>query len=652
MKPSATRRISTGVLAAVLVAAAALAYAGSLAGPFVFDDLDSIVANPTIRQLWPLGPVLSPPYAEGQTVGGRPVLNLSLAVNYALGGTRVSGYHAANLLIHVLAGLTLLGIARRTFRRLGGSAADRADLLGLAIALLWTVHPLQTEAVTYVIQRAESLAGLFYLLTLYAFIRGAEAEERGGLGASLAWFALSWLACLLGMGTKEVMASAPVIVLLYDRTFLSGSLVKAWRRHRGILAGLAATWLLLARLILDAHGRGGTVGGEVAVSWAAYLLTQGPAILHYLRLAFWPHPLVFDYGATWLTVGQAAPAVAVVLLLLAATFSWLWRRTAGGFLAAWFFAVLAPTSLVPGIRQTLAEHRMYLALAPLLAGVVGGIGLWPGWSGRGAARIGGGLLVAVGGVLAWLTFSRNEAYRTDLALWTDTVARRPGNPYAHNDLGQALRSRGRTAEAAIQFEEALRLKPDLPEAANNLGNIRWEEGRRPEAVALYRRALSLRPRYAEAENNLGVADTALGRLDDAIAEFDSALAIEPGYAEAGFNRGVALAAAGRLAEAVAAYETALVWRPDFPEARLNLGVALARGGRVGDALVQFREVIRERPDYADAHLDAANALVYAGQLAEAAAEYQATLRLRPGDEAARTRLARVQAALAAGGRAP
>ena len=156
--------------APLLIALAGLAaYANSFSGSFVFDDADSIAENPTIRRLWPPGAALSPP-GGGITVSGRPFLNLTLACNYALGGTNVSGYHAANLAIHVLAGLVLFGIARRTLRS--------NPVLAFAIALIWTVHPLQTESVTYIVQRAESLMGLFYLLTLYCFIRGAGAGAR------------------------------------------------------------------------------------------------------------------------------------------------------------------------------------------------------------------------------------------------------------------------------------------------------------------------------------------------------------------------------------------------------------------------------------------------------------------------------------------
>jgi len=186
---------------------------------------------------------LSPPRWSGIT--GRQLINLSLAVNYAVGGTRVWGYHALNLAVHILAGLTLFGIVRRTLLqpRLRGRFGAAANGLALTTAVLWTVHPLQTESVTYIIQRCESMMGLFYLLTLYCFIRGA-ASQRPRL-----WYGLCVTACALGMACKEVMVSAPLMVLLYDRTFVSGSFRVAWRRHGRLLGALAGTWVLLGYLV-------------------------------------------------------------------------------------------------------------------------------------------------------------------------------------------------------------------------------------------------------------------------------------------------------------------------------------------------------------------------------------------------------------------
>ena len=267
----------------LIVLATATAFSNSFAGAFVFDDNLAIPENPTISRLWPLSKLLCPP-TSAATVAGRPLLNVSLAINHLISGYNVWSYHAANLLIHVLAALLLLGILRRTLllptmRESWGTAALP---IGFAVALLWAVHPLQTESVTYIVQRAESLMGLLYLLTLYCFLRGATSGsplplgEGPGVraaedtspdtlavlhdrphpsplpkGEGTPWYAASVLACLLGMATKEVMVSAPLIVFLYDRTFCAGSFREAWRWRYPYYLALASTWLLLAWLVLS-----------------------------------------------------------------------------------------------------------------------------------------------------------------------------------------------------------------------------------------------------------------------------------------------------------------------------------------------------------------------------------------------------------------
>ncbi len=326
----------------LVIAAALLAYYSSFTTPFIFDDLFSVSRNPSIHHLWPVWSALSPPV--NTFVGGRPVVNLSLAVNYALGGTRVWGYHAVNLAIHILAGLALYGIVRRTLlcpllRERFGASAMR---LAMAVAVLWTVHPLQTEAVTYISERCESLMGLFYLLTVYCFIRGTNAPRSSG------WFTLSVLACGLGMASKEVMVTAPVMVLVYDRTFVSGSFREAWTRHRRLYLGLAGTWLLLGWLMVGLHYR--DVGFGLGITGWAYALTECRVVIRYLWLALWPHPLVFDYGRVVAIrhIAAVAPSALILAVLAAGTLFELRRQPAFGFVGAWFFMILAPTSsLVP-----------------------------------------------------------------------------------------------------------------------------------------------------------------------------------------------------------------------------------------------------------------------------------------------------------------
>jgi len=589
------------------------AYAGSFSGAMLYDDLGSIVQNPAVHRLWPWAGL---PAGAGLTVSGRPVLQFSLALNYALGGDAVWGYHATNLAIHLLGGLILFGIARRTLDRIalgGGEATSCA----FAIALLWTVHPLQTESVSYIVQRAESLMGLFYLLTLYCFIRAvkedksgqpsfakASAGEKAARQASFGWFGLSWLACLFGMATKEVMVTAPLMALFYDRTFVAGTFREAWRRRRPYYAGLAATWLPLAVLVASTGGnRGGTAGFGVKVSGWAYGLTQFKAVAHYLRLSLWPHPLVFEYGTFWVRgAGDVVPYALPVLVLLAATLwalsrplgaeSGNWRPT--GFLGAWFFGILAPSSLTPGTLQMIVEHRMYLPLAAVIAGLVLGASALAGKLGL-AARPRLILLLAAAALLCCLTFRRNETYRDAVALWADTAAKRPDNAVAVYNLGVALDQAQRFPEACEQFSRAAQLRPDLADPRYDWGFALFQMGRMADAETQYRAALRIDPRSAVTHNGLGIVLAALRRQPEAVLEYQEALRIDPHYARARDNWGNALLQLGRLPEAAVQYGEAVRLDPDSFVAHYNLANVLFRLGRPDEAAAQYEDVLRLRP---------------------------------------------------------
>ena len=683
----------------VIVIAVGAAYANSLSAPFVFDDFLAITQNPTIRNLSRLGDVLSSPlFATGAT--GRPVVSLSLAINYALGGYNVTGYHVANTLFHALAALALFGIVRRTLLRptLRERFGPAALPLALAVALLWAVHPLLTESVTFVIQRSESLMGLFNLLTLYGFIRAVESP------APRRWEVFTVAACLLGMATKEVMVSAPLLVMLYDRTFVAGTFRAAWQARWKMYAGMAATWLLLAWLVAGSHSRGGSFGGGVS-SWD-YLLTQCRAIVMYLRLAFWPSPLVVDYGMTvvrslaevWLQAG-------LLVLLAAGTLVALRRRLAVGFLGCWFFAILAPSSsVVPLITQTMAEHRMYLPLAAVITLVV--LGAYR-WLGRRTLPV---VLVLAMGAGA-LTVARNRDYESNVKLWSVTVAEQPENPRAQSSLGCALAIAGRNDEALVHLAEAVRLKPDYAEPRYNLGNFLFRADRPAEALEQLEAAVRLRPTHFEAHFVLAGVLLRLGRTAEALDQFAATLKIRPDLAEARQMFADTLASEGRTAEALAQCEAGLRLQPDNaglqeelgnvlmrerrwavaaehfavavrlrPESaalQVALGGALGRSGRVEEAITHFQAaaalepdsvaahynlgsalfqerrfpeaaeqyatVVRLSPEFAEAHNNLGNALVQLGRLDEAQAQYEETLRLKPGFTPARNNLARLEA---------
>ncbi len=580
-------RLSVRTAAVLLVLAALATYANSLGGTWIFDDLASVLNNPSLRD-WRTA--FSPP-AGGLTVSGRPLLNASFAASYALSGPAPWGHHALNLLIHSLAGLTLLGLVRRTL--LLPSLASRWGPSALPLAfftsLLWTLHPLQTESVTYLVQRAESLMGLWFLLTLYATARSLTAPRP------LAWQAAAIVACLLGVATKEVIVVAPVLAWLHDRTFAAGSFRAAWQRRRALYVGLFATWIPLAALVLSTGGnRSGTTGFDIGIAPATHWLTQFEAVTRYLALSFWPHPLVFEYGLSRADdFATVAPFVLCVFPLLAAALWALWRRPALGFFGAWFFALLAPTSLTPSAVQTVVEHRMYLPLAAIVTVAVLGAHVWLG---RRALWIG----LAVALAFAVLTARRNRAYRSERTLWADTVAQRPANPAAHNGLAVAQLAAGDTPAALGHFAAAVRLAPDRADYLANYAGALARAGRTAEAITAYEAALRLAPRSAEAHANLALVLSEAFRPADALLHGETAVRLAPGYAPGHLNLGIALLRAGRAAEAAASLDLARRLDPASPEAHNTLGVALITLGRPAEAALHFEAALRLRPDYPQA----------------------------------------------------
>ena len=583
-----------------------VAYANSFRVPLLLDDLVAIQDNPTIRSLRDPAAVLLPSGAV--TTAGRPLLNLSLALNYAVGGAEVRGYHAVNLAIHLAAGLVLFGLVRRSLLLPGLRERWGATATGFAAATaaVWLVHPLHTSAVTYLSQRAESLAGLLYLLTLYGFVRAAGAEAARG------WLAVSVGSCWLALATKEIAVTAPVAVLLFDRALASASWGEALRRRAGYYGALAGGWVLLAALMVHSRLGARGVGFDQGLGVLAYAQTELVVVCRYLGLALWPHPLVFDYGPELRY--SAATAVLPALALVAAAGGFAvrqWRQARpAGLVAAMFFLLLAPTStVVPIAGQPMAESRMYLPLAAVTV-------LLAGWAWHRAGKWRGvavGLLV-VG--LAGLTHLRNRDYRSALSIWEDTIAKQPqssrgqynlslelakipgregeavervrqslklnpGDPQAHYHLGRlTLKQPGQAAAAAGHFAEAVRLRPTYADAHLELGNaLAAVPGRLEQALASYRRAIELKPEGAEAYSNLGTELVRLpGRTREAIGYFERAVALRPGFAEGRYNLGVAYFLSGNAAGAVRELEAALRLNPNLPNARRVLERARAQGG--------------------------------------------------------------------------
>ncbi len=579
-----------------LALAATIVFFNSLRNPFVIDDRYSIVSNASITRLTALGTVLG--RVANAPVGGRPLVNLSFALNYALGGLNPVGYHLLNLAIHIAAGLVLFGVVRRTLRLPGFGGEPAATGVAFASVLLWLIHPLQTEVMDYTTQRTESLMGLFYGLTVYSVIRAAH-ERR------VVWQWCAVASCACGMASKEVMVTAPVLVLLYDRLFLAGSFGAAWRLRKWLYVALFGTWFVLLGVNLH-NPRQASVGSFHDVYM--YVLNQGWAIIHYLQLAIWPRGLVIDYGPLRaLQLSQVLPQIAILTVLLAATAVAIPLWPAVGFLAVAFFVILLPTSsILPIVSEAAAERRMYLPLLPVLVGAVLGARSVLGrarqtrdWPRSAVNRIGWTLLFLVAFGYGVLTAQRNAEYRSERVLWQTVIERCP-HARAYAGLAFINDQEGNSESGDALYNEAIKAGDVNPQTRWNLAQSLAEKGDLAGAIEQYRQFVQLQPNSAEGHFALGHTLVAAGSTADAIPHLQRALELDPGLEDPHATLGVIALQGGDFSRAVSEFQAFLAIQPDDATVNKDLGLALMGEHRINEAIAAFRQALALDPTIEDA----------------------------------------------------
>ena len=591
----------------VLCLAVAACYANSLRGPFLLDD-----PRPGV----PLD------------YGRRALVSASFDLNRALTGEETWSFHVFNALVHLVCGLLLLGILRRTMARaVPDLDVGTRDGLAFVTTLLWLCHPLQTATVTYLSQRAEAMGACFYLAVVYAFLRSTSAARPW------TWQTLALVALALGFATKETIATAPLVLWLFDALFLAGGMRNALRIRRGFYALAALVTLGLAVRLIVPLLRVDSAGFELQQFGALeYARTQPGVLLHYLRLALWPHPLCFDYG--WPIAREVRDylpqTLAVATLLLASTLFYL-RGSWIGFAGAFFFLFLAPTSSFVPILDPAFEHRVYLPLVvPLLLVVAGGRWALARFSSPLARRLAPALACAAALALAALTIRRNQDYRSAVRMMQLTVECAPHHARARINLGEALMNEGRTEEAAAALSEALRIDPRDGFAYLNLGKAYVALEQVGRAVPLLQRAVEFveDPRFREA---LGHALFLQGDHAASAPQFEKALEQDPTNPFLHCRLAHALAQLERREEALAHFREALRLEPELQEAHLRLATLLLELGQPGEALQHSLRALEIAPNTAGELTALGRTFRANGRLDDAALAYREAVRLDPGE---------------------
>ncbi len=652
--PTFTRPLSRriGWRPLVIFALTVMSYASAATSPLLFDDQTSIVSNTSIRRLTPLQGPLSPP--RDTPVAGRPIVNLTFAINYATSGLGTRGYHVTNVFIHVFAAWLLLGVVRRGLRlpRVPPLLRDRADDLAFVCALLWALHPLNSEAVNYLTQRSESLMALFYLLTIYGSLRALDAgdTERPALRtpatstsrAEMRWTAIAIVACFAGMASKESMITAPLMVLLIDRILVFDSWKQALWPRRSLYAGLAASWVVLGAILWTVP-RTSAGFTSLSTSWN-YLLNQAQIVPRYLALALWPRSLVLDYGLPVpLTFGQVWLGFTFLAVLGALTIVVLWRWPKIGLLCAWFFITLAPaSSIIPVATEVGAERRMYLPLMALVLLAVLGVHTWlekRAGANRRSVAIG---LVAVISLLMIVGLQlRNREYSSPMTM-AQTIVQRWPNGRGHFLFASELIGAGRHDEAMAEFRESAKTYPG---ALFALGTELAGMGQLDEAardLEDFIKAQPGNPVVIPARELLSTMYLSQGKVDQAGDHLRQLLARVPNHAGARRMMGELKLKLNDPAGAVTEYQAALRVQPNHPEAMLNLGFALAALNRFDESATVLRELVVLTPQDPGPHLLLGRVLAVLKKFDEAESEFKTAVQLDPENRDARTNLESLQ----------
>jgi len=592
----------------------ALAYANSLHAEFEFDDYKSVVRHPAVRDISRISLSSFSPALTGQ----RPVTVLTFALNRRWAGLDVVPYHLTNLALHLLTVSLVYAFTRSTLRRAGYL---RPTGMALAITGLFALHPLHSEAVTYIVQRGECLASLLYLAALLLLLR---AEERGFTLRGVAASCGAFIAFALGVGSKLVAITMPAAYLLHAAWFDRGGdgvSRRSWARRRA----LAAPFLIAAGatgfLFLSVLTGSRSAGFQVAPGPWRYFLTELRAIVTYLRLLAWPAGQSIDHTFPWSSgfdVRTALSAVAVAVLLAGAVaLRALAARKASregapgrvaSFGVLWFFLLLAPTSTIVPLVDPLVEHRTYLASwGVLTAAVVGADVALRRIAGVRAARFGAALTAVTWAALALALHFRNEVWRTQESLWRDVVSQYPDAFRPHVNLASGLREIGRGEEAVAELRQALVLAPQdaskVSEIEGHLGDTLARLGRVEEARTVLERAAARTPDDARLLSMLAVCLIEFGELDRATSLARRAVDLEPwdpghvaDLASVMWERGERVMALAMLRKAVRLEPDGIPWLRD-------LGIAETEMGRVAEACDTWRRlatVARDGPDGAAA----------------------------------------------------
>ncbi|QPJ61293.1 MAG: tetratricopeptide repeat protein [Candidatus Nitronauta litoralis] len=618
----------------VLSLLVAVAYGNTLDHAFQYDDVNQILKKPWVRDTGKISEFLFNPAI-------RPVVILSFNLNYAISGFEVWSYHIFNILIHI-------GVVLMLYRLvlLSGKGSVRYGTISPAFkrmaffaAALFALHPLGTQAVTYISSRSSSLATLFYLITMELFFRGLlgmRESENKLIGKSFLYFGGAATTLLLGVSSKLIIITIPAMIFLYHFYFFSGKSFMDWLKGQARLLlaiGIPFFSYIIYRMMTP---EGILPTGKTYMTSDQYLLTQTQVIpFEYFKKMLFPinqsidvdFPLATDW-ADWSNYGGIAVLIIFVLIILRTSRAHPWVA----FGLAWMGITVLPTSSFVPLHDVAVEHRTYLPLIGFCMAAAGflEIGI------HRMRKVGPGkeiwllriaMLVLV--LMAGLTVNRNPVWQSDVSLWADAKKKAPRFIRPYSNLGEAYDKLGKYEKAIAEFKAALELNPNYTFALNNLGNVYGKLKQFELAKGYFERVVKLDPNYAPAFYNLGRVQQVLRQIDDALHSYRRAFELKPHFEEALYNYSLLAIQAGQPDKAVEPLQKYIAYYPGNYQGYFGLGNAYLVLRRFDDAIAQFRKTGEIKPDYPLAFINLALAQLQSGKIDDAIVTYNNLLKKSP-----------------------
>ncbi len=599
--------------------------------PFVFDDYQNIVENPHIR-ITSLNWEELQRAATGSNLRERPVANLSFALNYFFGDYSPRGYRLVNVLLHGLTAFFVYVFCRFTLllaRSNNGDDTSRVavfpDILAGIIALLWLVHPLQTQSVTYIVQRMNSMAVCFYMGALCLYIVGRRGNCRAWCfsGAAALW--------LLAMGCKQIAFTGPFVVLLYEWYFFR-KLDIAWLKKYAVyvvLSMIAATALGLALIQYNPVNKIRRAYRLRDFTMEQRLLTEPRVVIYYVTQLLVPHPsrLNLDHDFTIstspLTPLTTLPAILALCAALVLAVVIARRDRLLSFCILWLFIHLAIESSFVALEIAF-DHRMYM---PAVGGMLGIVySLYRVEAMRRHGRVAAVVVGAVALLFIFWTCQRNLAWSSALTLWEDCARKSPGKARTQNNVGMELAKLERYGEAKQWLQTAIGLDPNYYKAYTNLGIVYAKLGQNDQAIAAYNKALKFLPEDAASHNNLAGAYREMGEWQLSQAHYQRAIKADPYHLDAYIGLGnVHMEMSSAFGDARSLFEHALTFSPDNPQLYNSIGITYAREKEFERAQEYFDKALAHGPATAEVLCNLANAHRDTGRYGDAVDGYEKAL---------------------------